>query len=227
MKGRHFDTVEELLMNLDARLCRDLLDVLPKISLLDPACGSGAFLVSAMNTLTKIYGAITGKIDYLNDPYLTEWLKKARAEHNSLNYYIKKKIITENLYGVDIMEEATEIAKLRLFLALVSSAQTVDQLEPLPNIDFNILPGNSLIGMLHVNESRLAQLNLFQKSYHEVVEEKNRLIRTYKNTAKYTKDLRALRDDIQDQRDKANANLNELLLDDFKQLGVQYEQATW
>jgi len=60
-----------------------------------------------------------------------------------------------------------------------------------------------------------------------VVEEKNRLIRNYKNTAKYTKDLRALRDDIQDQRDEANTNLNELLLDDFKQLGVQYEQATW
>jgi hypothetical protein len=79
-RGRHFDTVEELLMNLDARLCRDLLDMLPKISVLDPACGSGAFLVSAMNTLTTIYGAITGKIDYLNDPYLTAWLKKARSE---------------------------------------------------------------------------------------------------------------------------------------------------
>src|SRR5205807_7390564 len=224
--GRHFDTVEELLTHLDAGLCRDLLDILPSISILDPACGSGAFLVSAMNTLTKIYGAITGRIEYLNDSYLKEWLKKAHKEHNSLNYYIKKKIITENLFGVDIMEEGTEIAKLRLFLALVSSVQTVDQLEPLPNIDFNILPGNSLIGMLHVNESRLAQLNLFQKSYHEVVEEKNRLIRNYKNTAKYTKDLRALRDDIQDQRDEANANLNELLLDDFKQLGIQYEQAT-
>ncbi len=214
-------------MNLDASICRDLLDGLPKISILDPSCGSGAFLVSAMNTLTKIYTAITGKIEYLTNSYLTNWLRQAHAEHDSLSYYIKKKIITDNLFGVDIMEEGTEIAKLRLFLALVSSVQTVDQLEPLPNIDFNILPGNSLIGMLHVNESRLAQLNLFQKSYHEVVEEKNRLIRTYKNTAKYTKDLRALRDDIQDQRDKANANLNELLLDDFKQLGVQYEQATW
>jgi len=230
-RGRHFDTMEELLMNLDARLCRDLLDMLPKISLLDPACGSGAFLVSAMNTLTTIYGAITGKIDYLNDPYLTAWLKKARSEHNSLNYYIKKKIITENLFGVDIMEEATEIAKLRLFLALVSSAQTVDQLEPLPNIDFNILPGNSLIGLLHVNEemynTRIAQLNLFQRRFQEVVEEKNRLIRNYRNTSQYTKDLRALRDNIQAQREDAIANLNELLLDEFKQLGVKYEQAAW
>ena len=170
-RGRHFDTVNDLLVNLDAGLCRELLDILPQISLLDPACGSGAFLVSAMNTLIKVYIAITGRIEYLNDSYLTNWLRKARAEHDSLHYYIKKKIITENLFGVDIMEEGTEIAKLRLFLALVSSVQTVEQLEPLPNIDFNILPGNSLIGFLQVNEEtynkRLSQLNLFQKRYQE------------------------------------------------------------
>ncbi len=150
---------------------------------------------------------------------------------SSLEPCLKKKIITENLFGVDIMEEATEIAKLRLFLALVSSAQTVDQLEPLPNIDFNILPGSSLIGLLHVNEEmynkRIAQLNLFQKRFQEVVEEKNRLIRDYKNTSRYTKDLRVLRDNIQAQREDALATLNELLLDEFKQLDVKYEQAMW
>ncbi len=226
-----FETIEELLMNLDARRCRELLDLLPKISLLDPACGSGAFLVSAMNTLIKVYGAITGKIEYLSNAYLTAWLQRARTEHRSLSYYIKKKIITENLFGVDIMEEATEIARLRLFLALVSSAQSVEQLEPLPNIDFNILHGNSLIGLLHVNEElydkRLVQLNLFQKRFQEVVDEKNRQIQAYKSTSQYTKDLRALRDTIQAQREEAAANLNELLLDDFKRLGIKYEQATW
>ena len=65
-----------------------------------------------MNTLTKVYTAITGQIDYLTDSYLTNWLRQAHAEHDSLGYYIKKKIITENLFGVDIMEEGTEIAKL-------------------------------------------------------------------------------------------------------------------
>jgi hypothetical protein len=230
-RGRHFDEMNELLTSLDARLCRELLVILPTISVLDPACGSGAFLVSAMNTLTKVYGAITGRIEYVNDSYLTNWLKQARTEHDSLNYYVKKKIITDNLFGVDIMEEATEIAKLRLFLALVSSVQTVDQLEPLPNIDFNILPGNSLIGFLQVNEDMFnkhpSQLNLFQKRYQEVVEEKNRLISAYKNMSKYTEDLHALRDNIQAQREEAIANLNELLLDEFNQLGVKYEQATW
>lgn len=225
--GRHFETIEDLLMNLDERLCRDLLHELPTISLLDPACGSGAFLVSAMNTLTKIYSFITGRIEYLHDSYLTKWLAEARAAHRSINYYIKKKIITDNLFGVDVMEEGTEIAKLRLFLALVSAVQTVDQLEPLPNIDFNILPGNSLIGLLHVNEQRLSQLNLFQKSYQKVVEEKNQRIQQYRDASTYSRDLRGLRDGIQALRDEATANLNELLLDDFTKLGIKYEQATW
>ncbi len=52
------------------------------------------------------------------------------------------------------MEEGAEIARLRLFLALVASAQSVEQLEPPPNIDFNILAGNSLIGLLKVDPQR-------------------------------------------------------------------------
>jgi hypothetical protein len=145
--AREFTSLADLLLHLDADLCRELLfTILPKLSLLDPACGSGAFLIAAMKVLIGIYSAIAGKIEFLNDRHLSEWLKKANAEHRSLGYFLKKKIITENLYGVDIMEEAVEIARLRLFLALVGSVQTVEQLEPLPNIDFNILAGNSLIG---------------------------------------------------------------------------------
>jgi len=224
---RQFETIEDLLLNLDEQLCRDVLYELPKISLLDPACGSGAFLVAALNTLTKIYSFVTGRIEYLHDHYLTQWLEAARAEHRSLSYYIKKKIITDNLFGVDVMEEGTEIAKLRLFLALVSAVQTVEQLEPLPNIDFNILPGNSLIGLLQVNEERLLDVNLFQRPYRQVIAEKNQRIRQYRDAATYTRDLRDLRDGIQELRDESLTNLNELLLDNFKRQSITYEQATW
>jgi hypothetical protein len=93
------------------------------------------------------------------------------------------------------------------------------------------LPGNSLIGLLHVSATvynqRVGQLNLFQKTFQEVVEEKDRLIRDYKNISQYVKDLRLLRDNIQAQRDDAFVNLNELLLDDFKRLDIKYEQTTW
>ena len=120
---RRFDSLPELLLNLDAQSCHILLfDVLPKLSLLDPACGSGAFLIAAMKTLINIYSAATGKIPFLNNSYLTSWLNQLRASHPNIGYAIKKRIITDNLFGVDIMEEAAEIAKLRLFLALVASS---------------------------------------------------------------------------------------------------------
>ena len=152
---RRFANISDLLLNLDANLCRVLLfEVLPSLRLLDPACGSAAFLVAAMKVLIAIYSAAIGKIQFLNDTELTKWHKQTQAEHPSVLYFIKKQIITNNLFGVDIMEEATEIARLRLFLALVASAQTEEQLEPLPNIDFNILAGNSLIGLLRVDAAK-------------------------------------------------------------------------
>ena len=152
---RRFANISDLLLILDANLCRVLLfEVLPSLRLLDPACGSAAFLVAAMKVLIAIYSAAIGKIQFLNDTELTKWHKQTRAEHPSVLYFIKKQIITNNLFGVDIMEEATEIGRLRLFLALVASAQTEEQLEPLPNIDFNILAGNSLIGLLRVDAAK-------------------------------------------------------------------------
>ena len=58
--------------------------------------------------------------------------------HPSQRYFILKSIVLNNLYGVDIMEEAVEICKLRLFLKLVAQLESYDQIEPLPDIDFNI-----------------------------------------------------------------------------------------
>jgi hypothetical protein len=227
---RHFHNVGELLLNLDVSICRKLLlEVLPNLRLLDPACGSAAFLVAAMKTLINIYAAVVGRIEFLGDPNLKRWLADIKEKHPSVNYFIKKSIITENLFGVDIMEEAIEIAKLRLFLALVAAANVVDDLEALPNIEFNIMTGNSLIGLMKVDdkdfENRTA--NLFRKSYRQVLEEKNRLIRSYRDATSYTEDLQALRDRITDFERQAADTLNEILLDEFKHLGIKYEEATW
>lgn len=232
VKLRRYDSLGDLLIDLDADLCRRLLlDVLPKLTLLDPACGSGAFLVAAMKTLINVYSAIVGKIKFINDRTLSQWLKEVERAHPSVPYFIKKTIITDNLFGVDIMEEATEIARLRLFLALVASAQKVDDLEPLPNIDFNILAGNSLLGLMRVDDrqfdQRHAQGHLFRKSYRLVLEEKNRLIDGYRHAAAYADDLSALRDDIKAKKDEAYQTLNDILLEEFQSLGIKYEQAAW
>jgi hypothetical protein len=229
---REYHNIAELLMNLDSGMCRELLfTVLPQMSLLDPACGSGAFLVAAMKTLINVYAAVIGKIKFLGDTNLTDWLTKVEREHTSLSYFIKKRIITDNLFGVDIMEEGAEIARLRLFLALVASADTADQLEPLPNIDFNILVGNSLIGLTHVDpedfEKHHKQGEFFKQTYSAILAEKNRLVDLYRHTATYTDDLTSLRDEIEVRKREASVALNDLLLDEFKHLEIRYEQATW
>jgi Eco57I restriction-modification methylase len=74
--------------------------------------------------------------------------------HPSRTYFIYKSIIINNLYGVDIMEEATEICKLRLFLKLVSQVNTFDDIEPLPDIDFNMRAGNTLVGFASYEDTK-------------------------------------------------------------------------
>ncbi|MFZ4667572.1 MAG: DNA methyltransferase, partial [Prochlorotrichaceae cyanobacterium] len=205
--GHNFDNLASLLTALDASLCQALLnDILPTLTLLDPACGSGAFLVAAMKTLIAIYQQVVEEArQFVDQSKITQWLNES-TNHPSLEYYIKKRIITDNLYGVDIMEEATEIAKLRLFLALVSSAKTVNDLEPLPNIDFNIMAGNSLIGLIRVDGDGFDRLStpssrsgkgagsegnvqgsllqiLAASAYQQILEDKNYYIDLYKQHA--------------------------------------------
>jgi Alw26I/Eco31I/Esp3I family type II restriction m6 adenine DNA methyltransferase len=227
-KHKQFEDINQLLLNKEPNIYRLLFkDVLPNLSILDPACGSGAFLIAAMKTLIQVYSAAIGSIKLIGDANLKNELKELENIHKSLPYYIKKRIVTDNLYGVDIMEEATEIAKLRLFLALVSSAHDVNELEPLPNIDFNIMAGNSLIGLIGINaenfdkvkltakakargykqENPDLQLSLFQSSsyytYQAILDEKNKSIAMYKEHAFiYGKENFASLDDgtHQDQR---------------------------
>jgi len=150
---RDFESIGDLLLHADGPLCHHLLQViLPRLSLLDPACGSGAFIVAALKTLLNLTTGLIGRCTALNHRPVLQWIEHERKQHKAPEvYWLKKRIITENLYGVDIMEEAVEIAKLRLFLNLVASAEKRDQLEPLPNIEFNLLAGNSLIGLLKVD----------------------------------------------------------------------------
>lgn len=75
-------------------------------------------------------------------------------EHSNARYFILKSIIIHNLYGVDIMEEAVEICKLRLFLTLAARVEPGEKIEPLPDIDFNIRTGNALVGFASLEQVR-------------------------------------------------------------------------
>ena len=90
------------------------------------------------------------------------------ANHPSERYFILKSIVLNNLYGVDIMEEAVEICKLRLFLKLVAQLESYDQIEPLPDIDFNIRAGNTLVGFTSLDAVRQA-LTVMPNGQHRQV----------------------------------------------------------
>jgi hypothetical protein len=90
----------------------------------------------------------------------TEVLARVDA-HPNRRYFVLKSVIINNLYAVDIMEEAVEICKLRLFLKLAAQVEpdtTKDNLgiEPLPDIDFNIRAGNTLVGYATYDEVKRA-----------------------------------------------------------------------
>ncbi|MEJ1959141.1 MAG: DNA methyltransferase [Nitrosomonadales bacterium] len=233
LKEVSFASVPDMLAKMDNVTALKLVhEVLPSINILDPAVGSGAFLVAALKVLINIYSAVVGRAELSASDALQFWLKTIQKEHPSVAYYIKRRIVTDNLYGVDIMQEATEIAKLRLFLTMVSSVRKVEELEPLPNIDFNILPGNSLVGLMRVNEHEFErkQDDLFKTPFRKLLEDKNRKLETYRHTADLMGrdvNLRNLRDDIDQSMKEASSTLNELLRDQFEALGVKYEQAAW
>ncbi len=94
-------------------------------------------------------------------------------DHPNRPYFILKSIIVKNLYGVDIMVEAVEICKLRLFLKLVAQVDKAKDLEPLPDIDFNIRPGNTLVGFARLDDVKKTldgTLGLGRKQVDYIVE---------------------------------------------------------
>lgn len=152
----------DLIAHGDSRFVGWFYHALQRITILDPTCGSGAFLFAAMNILEPLYEICIDRMQEFNreNPamFKAELAEITDKYRSNIQYFIFKSIILRNLYGVDIMVEATEIAKLRLFLKMVAVVD-VDRradnlgLDPLPDIDFNIRCGNTLVG--YANKEQL------------------------------------------------------------------------
>lgn len=162
-------------------LVRHFYKALQEITILDPTCGSGAFLFAAMNILEPLYEVCIDRMQEFNEqnPLLfKDELEEIKNKYRSnIQYFIYKSIILRNLYGVDIMTEATEIAKLRLFLKMVAVVEANRRLpnlglDPLPDIDFNIRCGNTLVGYASEDEVvRGSSADMFtQAEFREKVE---------------------------------------------------------
>ncbi len=109
--------------------CNFIDKILSDVKICDPSIGSGAFAVSILNLITKIRLKLS--------PFIKKKYKK-----NS--YYFKRECIQNSIYGVDIDETAVDITKLRLWLSLIVDVNDYERTEPLPNLDFKILQGDSL-----------------------------------------------------------------------------------
>lgn len=162
--GEITDLSELVSLNIDLELlASDIIDgldtaedvlriwnILSSLKVVDPTCGSGAFLFAALNQFEQLYSVLldvgelhakSARNNELNA--LFEEVKK----HPSRQYFILKHTAQKNLFGLDLMREATEIARLRLFLKLISAIDDYDDIEPLPDLEFNIKSGNLLIGI--------------------------------------------------------------------------------
>lgn len=132
-----------------------------ELNVLDPTCGSGAFLFAAMDVLEELYEVVIRRAsEILTNGKDTKNgdLKRITDDitrHPSPKYFLLKTIVLENIYGVDIMAEAIEIARLRLFLSLVARLQNRSEIEPLPDLDMNIKVGNNLVGCSTFEDAEL------------------------------------------------------------------------
>ena len=148
-------TYDLLLHTQDHLLVEHFYHAMQRVTILDPTCGSGAFLFAAMNILEPLYEVCISRMEEFHQQnknlFVAELEEINKKYRSNIQYFIYKSIILRNLYGVDIMEEAVEIAKLRLFLKMVAVVEVNPRLDnlgldPLPDIDFNIRCGNTLVG---------------------------------------------------------------------------------
>ena len=118
-------TPEQIAPKMNARQKEDFGKALREVKICDPAIGSGAFPMGLLNELVRLRVSIDAWADKPNDIAA-----------------LKREIIQNNIYGVDIEQGAIDIARLRFWLSIVVDETTPS---PLPNFDYKFMQGNSLL----------------------------------------------------------------------------------
>ena len=147
--GDDIDSAEKLKLDIPTAISENAFLVdekLSSIKVCDPAVGSGAFLVGMMSEIIRTRNILSRYI----------------AEPCRSIYDLKRDCIENSLYGVDIDPGAVEICKLRLWLSLIVDEEDIRNIKPLPNLDFKIVCGNSLLDV---------EVNLFNQEAFNKLEE--------------------------------------------------------
>lgn len=156
---------------------------LEAITVCDPAVGSGAFPVGMMNEIVRARNVLSV---FLNN--------KQRND-----YEFKRRCIEHSLYGVDIDPGAVEIAKLRLWLSLVVDEEDIKNIKPLPNLDYRIMQGNSLISEfmgINFDAEPREENSMFKDEISKLIEQFQRKKDEFLNQSNVTQKAR-LKDEIE------------------------------
>jgi len=149
---RGYERIEDILnpqnMPKNPKHIRNMINSISTIKILDPACGSGHFLTAMLSQILRVKESLLRSVSYDVD-----------------RYKLKREIISQNLFGVDIDENAVEIARLRLWLSIIEEVEDSEHIDTLPNIDFNIIAGNSLVGWLDENLLTHPLIDLLEDPY--------------------------------------------------------------
>ena len=151
-----------------------LLAALEEVKICDPAIGSGAFPMGLLNELLHCREVLSGE-------------HYDRAE-------IKKSIIQNNIYGVDIEKGAVDIARLRFWLSIVVDEETPS---PLPNLDYKIMQGNSLIESFMgvdlsklTSEEKCTDLTIFDSETNKLQKKVSLLLSKYYSCSDHNKKVK-------------------------------------
>lgn len=127
---------------------KEIDELLKKVKIADPACGSGAFPLGILNEIVRARNVLTfymNMIEVLKEKdEKNYWSRLDKKQKSRTPYKLKLYAIQNSLYGVDIEPSAIDITKLRLWLSILVDS-TNNDVRPLPNLDFNFMIGNSLI----------------------------------------------------------------------------------
>ncbi len=141
-KGRETETYFYKMPESIRKNAKLIDEKLADILICDPAVGSGAFPVGMMHEIVSTRNILS---IFIKD--------KTRTI-----YKFKRECIEKSLYGVDIDSGAVEIAKLRLWLSLVVDEDDFKEIKPLPNLDYKIVKGNSLLGFPEAWQSSISEI---------------------------------------------------------------------
>ena len=174
-KDANFKNIDEIKIYVDANIHKikeQVKYILDSITIIDPACGSGHFLVACLNELIKIKSYLHVlsndiKVDIEDDELVINYINGAEYKYNmeggniseikqkiqKILFEAKKHIINNQLYGVDINPNSVNICRLRLWIELLKSSYYLENngadkyidLEILPNLEFKVLSADSLI----------------------------------------------------------------------------------